>query len=64
MDFTTAKAWQLAKQKKFIEHRNYMMRSYALTVSAITLRAWKWLFVSLFHPRPMDVNSSLVGMGA
>lgn len=61
--FTTAKAWQLAKQKKFIAHRNYMMRSYALTVSAITLRAWKWLFVVLFHPRPMDVYQIVAWLG-
>lgn len=61
--FTTAKAWQLAKQKKFTEHKYYMMRSYALTVSAITLRAWKWLFVLLFHPRPMDVYQIVAWMG-
>lgn len=36
-------------------HRDFMMRSFALTLSAITLRAWKLLLVQLFHPAPMDV---------
>lgn len=61
--FTTAKAWQLAKQKKFTEHRYYMVRSYALTFSAVTLRAWKWLLVLLFHPHPMDVYRIVAWLG-
>ena len=32
-----------------------MMRSFALTFSAITLRLWKVIIVYLFHPAPMDV---------
>ncbi len=31
-----------------------MIRSFALTLSAITLRAWKYIIVYLFHPPPMD----------
>ncbi len=61
--FTTAKAWQLVKQKKITEHKYYMMRSYALTFSAITLRAWKWSLVFIFHPRPMDVYQIVAWLG-
>lgn len=41
--FTTYKAYQLVREKDFISHKQMMMRSYALTLSAVTLRAWKWL---------------------
>ena len=37
----TLKAIIEAKKGNFTLHRNYMIRSYALTFSAITLRAWK-----------------------
>lgn len=40
-----------------------MYRSYALTLSAITLRFWKWLFVWLFQPRPMDVYHVVSWLG-
>lgn len=44
-----------ATQKDFKKHREFLIRSFALTLSAITLRAWKFLIVYLFEPRPMDV---------
>jgi hypothetical protein len=37
----TAKAWTSAKAKNFIRHKDFMLRSYALTLSALTLRTWK-----------------------
>lgn len=43
-----------AMQKKIVAHHNWMLRSFALAMSAITLRAWKYVLVALFHPRPMD----------
>lgn len=52
--FFTAKAFQTAAQKRFGEHRDWMVRSYALTLSAVSLRAWKWVIVALFEPAPMD----------
>lgn len=52
--FTLIAMWQL-KQKKIIPHQKWMLRSFALALSAITLRAWKYILVALFHPRPMDV---------
>ncbi len=42
--FTTYMAWERVRKKDFIAHKQWMVRSYALTLSAVTLRAWKWLF--------------------
>jgi uncharacterized membrane protein len=61
--FFTAKAWQKAVQKDFKAHRHYMIRSYALTLSAISLRAWKVLIVYSFHPGPMDAYRIVAWLG-
>lgn len=47
----------------FKTHREFLIRSFALTLSAITLRAWKFLLVFLFHPRPMDVYELVAWLG-
>lgn len=60
---STFKAYQFARQKKFKEHKQWMWRSFALTVSAITLRMWKVIIVYLFHPNPMDVYQIIAWMG-
>lgn len=41
--FTTYKAYETVRKKDFVAHKQWMIRSYALTLSAVTLRAWKWL---------------------
>ena len=61
--FTTFKAYQFAKQKKFTLHKQWMWRSFALTLSAITLRMWKVIIVYLFHPNPMDVYQIIAWLG-
>jgi hypothetical protein len=61
--FFTAKAWQKAVQKDFTEHRKYMIRSYALTLSAISLRAWKVLIIYCFQPGPMDAYRIVAWLG-
>lgn len=61
--FSTYKAYQLARQKKFKEHKQWMWRSFALTLSAITLRMWKVIIVYLFHPNPMDVYHVIAWLG-
>jgi uncharacterized membrane protein len=61
--YSTAKAWQTAKARQFTQHRNWMYRSYSLTLSAITLRAWKWLIIALFHLRPLDAYMIVAWMG-
>ncbi len=50
----TFKAIQAIKKKQYQSHKNYMIRSYALTLSALSLRMWKVIIVSLLHPAPMD----------
>ena len=52
-----------ARQKDIIAHRNWMWRSFALALSAITLRAWKYILVALFQPRPMDVYRMVAWLG-
>lgn len=61
--FFTFKAYQLARQKKFKEHKQWMWRSFALTISALTLRIWKVIIVYLFHPNPMDVYQIIAWLG-
>ena len=61
--FSTFKAYQLARQKKFKEHRQWMWRSFTLTISALTLRIWKVIIVYLFHPNPMDVYPIIAWLG-
>ncbi|WP_052573306.1 DUF2306 domain-containing protein [Haloferula sp. BvORR071] len=60
---TTAMAWRTALQRQWTKHRDWMIRSYALTLSAITLRAWKYLIVLAFEPRPMDVYRIVAWLG-
>lgn len=61
--FSTFKAYQLIRLKKYTEHRQWMWRSFALTLSAITLRLWKWVIVYFFHPSPMDVYEIVAWLG-
>ena len=52
----TACAWIYAVKKNFVVHRQFMIRSYALTLSAITLRLYTILFEYLnVHARPVDI---------
>lgn len=53
--FFTAMALVKARQKDFRSHRYYMIRSYALTLSALTLRAWKYAITNTMSLPPMDV---------
>lgn len=61
--FSTFKAYQLARQKKFEAHKQWMWRSFAFTISAITLRMWKVIIVYAFHPDPMDVYQVIAWLG-
>ncbi|PWN68579.1 DUF2306 domain-containing protein [Chryseobacterium phosphatilyticum] len=61
--FSTFRAYQLARQKKFTQHKQWMWRSFAFTFSAITLRMWKVIIVYLFHPNPMDVYQIIAWLG-
>ncbi|MEO1050972.1 MAG: DUF2306 domain-containing protein [Bacteroidota bacterium] len=52
-----------ARARDFKAHREFMIRSYALTLSAITLRAWKYLIVFFLRPQPMDAYMIVAWLG-
>ena len=51
----TLKAFLEARRKNFISHKQFMIRSYALTFSAITLRSWKLVLSSSFAIDPLTL---------
>lgn len=59
----TYKAHRLAQSHRFEDHKCWMWRSYALTMSAVTLRMWKVVLVGLFHPGPMEVYQIIAWLG-
>jgi uncharacterized membrane protein len=59
----TAIALLKAKNGDFVAHRNFMIRSYALTLSALTLRAWKWSITNSVELPPMDVYRAVAWLG-
>ena len=59
----TWQAFVKAKKGLFRAHRIFMIRSFALTLSAITLRAWKYVIVAAFHPHPMDAYRIVAWLG-
>ena len=60
---STFLAFKYALEKKFSEHKKWMWRSFALTLSAITLRLWKLVIVYFFQPNPMDVYQIVAWLG-
>ncbi len=61
--FFTATALIKARQKDFKAHQRFMMRSYALTLSALTLRAWKFSITNTVELPPMDVYRMVAWLG-
>lgn len=59
----TAIALIKAKQKDFRAHRKFMIRSFALTLSALTLRAWKYAINNTVELPPMDVYRAVAWIG-
>ncbi|WP_118975519.1 DUF2306 domain-containing protein [Taibaiella koreensis] len=55
--------YRAARKGNFDAHRRWMYRSYALTLSAISLRLWKWVLVLLFAPKPMEVYRLVAWLG-
>lgn len=52
----TACAWWFAFRKNFNKHRAFMIRSYALTLSAITLRIYTFAFAYFnINARPVEI---------
>ena len=60
--FTYRAVWA-ARRGKIAEHRQFMIRSYALTFSAITLRTWKIILSRLFHIDPLPLYMIDAWMG-
>lgn len=56
-------AYKSAKQKKWEQHKKWIMRSYALTLSAISLRLFKWCIVSFIALPPMDTYKIVAWLG-
>jgi hypothetical protein len=58
-------AFKMAVERKFKKHENLMIISYALTLSALTLRAWKYLFTAVIDLEipPMDLYRIIAWLG-
>lgn len=59
----TWRAWRTILRGQTQEHHAFMIRSFALTLSAVTLRAWKWGIVLLWAPPPMDTYRLVAWLG-
>jgi hypothetical protein len=61
--YCTLAALLKARKRDIPAHRAFMIRSYALTLSAVTLRAWKFAIVYLANPHPMEVYRAVAWLG-
>lgn len=61
--FYTSFAIIKIKKGDIRKHREYLIRSFALTLSAITLRGWKYLLALLFDIRPNDLYMIVAWLG-
>ena len=61
--FFTIRSVVRIKNKDFYGHQFDMYRSYALTLSALTLRAWKVGIVYFFQPNPIDAYIIVAWLG-
>ena len=59
----TLRALMLARRADWRGHRAFMMRSFALTLSAVSLRLWKWALVSTLALPPMDTYRIVAWLG-
>lgn len=59
----TLKAVLEIKKGNIQLHREYMIRSYALTLSAVTLRAWKMVFLGFIDIDPLHLYMINAWMG-
>lgn len=56
-------AFRKAVKKEFYEHKKFMYYSYALTLSAITLRLWKWLIANTVEWPPQETYIVVAWLG-
>lgn len=61
--YFTLRAVQAIGQQNYAAHQKFMWRSFALALSAITLRLWKYVLVWALQPRPMDIYRWVAWLG-
>src|SRR5690606_23443496 len=61
--YTTLMAYRAVRNKDFDRHTKFMIRSYALTLSALTLRLWKPGIARIFEIPPMDLYRLVAWLG-
>ncbi|MCB9261621.1 MAG: DUF2306 domain-containing protein [Flavobacteriales bacterium] len=61
--YFTFTAYRQIRLHKFDKHEHFMIRSYALSLSAITLRLWKPLIATLFEPNPLFLYQLITWLG-
>jgi len=59
----TYRALRSALDRNFTNHKNYMIRSYALTFSAVTLRTWRLILSTAFTIDPVHLYMIDAWMG-
>lgn len=62
MSFTFLSVFHILK-KDVVQHQKFAIRSFALTLSAISLRLFKYIIVLLFQPLPMDAYRIVAWLG-
>ncbi|OUS18268.1 hypothetical protein A9Q93_03985 [Nonlabens dokdonensis] len=61
--YFTFLGFQMAKRMDWEKHQLFMWRSFALTLSAITLRLFKWIIIGVFEWPPMDTYRLVAWLG-
>lgn len=61
--YFTGMAYVYARSKQWLKHKQFIYRSYALTLSAISLRLFKWIIVAVFELPPMDTYQIVAWLG-
>jgi hypothetical protein len=59
----TYMAFTFIRSKNIMQHINYIILSYSLTLSAISLRLFKWIIVNTLALPPMDTYKIVVWLG-
>ena len=62
MSFTFLSVYYVLK-KDILNHQKFAIRSFALTLSAISLRLFKYIIVFLFHPQQMEAYRIVAWLG-
>ncbi|MHA6482358.1 DUF2306 domain-containing protein [Paenibacillus sp. strain BS8-2] len=58
--YTAARAVQTIRSRRIAEHRRWMIRNYALTLAAVTLRLWLGLFVALWGDENFTTSYTII----